>query len=169
MMEDDRPWYRQFWPWVLIGLPGSVVIASFITLYIAIKHDDSVVHDDYYKEGLAINRELSQDRFASERDMSAALSYDEDTQRIDLKLADPSAAELLLLDFTHPNTSDLDMSVQLHALGNGMYTGRLPRPADASPRWYLQLRDSTAKQSPWRLRGTLYTERDIISATLNAD
>jgi FixH len=32
---DGEPWYRQFWPWFLIALPGSVVIASFVTLYIA--------------------------------------------------------------------------------------------------------------------------------------
>ncbi len=26
------PWYKQFWPWFLIALPASVVVASLITV-----------------------------------------------------------------------------------------------------------------------------------------
>ncbi|MFT7320700.1 FixH family protein, partial [Congregibacter sp.] len=33
--EHEEPWYQQFWPWFLIALPGSVVIAGLSTLYIA--------------------------------------------------------------------------------------------------------------------------------------
>ena len=29
------PWYRQGWPWFLILLPATVVVACFITLYLA--------------------------------------------------------------------------------------------------------------------------------------
>lgn len=35
-----EPWYRQFWPWFIFGLPAVAVIACFITLAIAIKHSD---------------------------------------------------------------------------------------------------------------------------------
>ena len=34
---DTTPWYRQFWPWFLIVLPGSVVVAALTTVYIANK------------------------------------------------------------------------------------------------------------------------------------
>ena len=37
------PWYKQFWPWVLIGLPTSVVIASVVTYFLAINGMDSVI------------------------------------------------------------------------------------------------------------------------------
>ena len=40
------PWYRQFWPWFIIALPASAVVASFITLWIAISNPDQVVVDD---------------------------------------------------------------------------------------------------------------------------
>ena len=53
--EDTLPWYRQFWPWFLICLPGSVVVAALTTMYIAHKGADDLVVDEYYKEGLAIN------------------------------------------------------------------------------------------------------------------
>ena len=34
---DPTPWYRQFWPWFLIAMPGTVVIASMVTLYLALQ------------------------------------------------------------------------------------------------------------------------------------
>ena len=62
--SNTPPWYRQFWPWFLIALPGSVVIASLVTVYIAFSGADSLVVDNYYRDGLAINQVLEQDRRA---------------------------------------------------------------------------------------------------------
>lgn len=45
-------WYRQFWPWVLIALPSSVVIASFVTLAIILEHPDPEVKNAPQKHGL---------------------------------------------------------------------------------------------------------------------
>ena len=48
---DIEPWYKQFWPWFIIALPASVVVASFFTLYLAISNPDHlVVTDDEYLE-----------------------------------------------------------------------------------------------------------------------
>lgn len=41
-----RPWHREPWPWFIIGLLGSAVIASLITLWIAVTHPDQRVIDD---------------------------------------------------------------------------------------------------------------------------
>ena len=43
---QDIPWYRQFWPWFIIALPASVVVASFITLWLAISNPDHLVIED---------------------------------------------------------------------------------------------------------------------------
>jgi len=40
-----RPWYREPWPWVLIALPLITIIASFVTLYLAISRPDYRVAD----------------------------------------------------------------------------------------------------------------------------
>lgn len=46
-----EPWYKQFWPWFIIALPASVVIASFFTLYLAVSNPDHlIVTDDEYRE-----------------------------------------------------------------------------------------------------------------------
>jgi hypothetical protein len=33
--RDDKPWYRHFWPWFIIGLLGASVSASLYTVYLA--------------------------------------------------------------------------------------------------------------------------------------
>lgn len=47
----NLPWYRQFWPWFIIALPASAVIASFLTLWLAVNNPDTlVVSDDQYRD-----------------------------------------------------------------------------------------------------------------------
>ncbi len=41
-----RPWYREPWPWLLIGLTGSAVVASLITLWIALANPQQLVVDE---------------------------------------------------------------------------------------------------------------------------
>ena len=43
---QDVPWYRQFWPWFIIMIPASAVIAGFITLWLAVSRPDHLVVDD---------------------------------------------------------------------------------------------------------------------------
>ena len=45
-MNEQQPWYRQMWPWILIAIPASAVVASAITLWLAITHEDPLVVDD---------------------------------------------------------------------------------------------------------------------------
>ena len=59
--SEPTPWFRQFWPWFVFGLPGIVVIASLITVYIAVSHPDPLVDGNYYKHGLTINEKLTAD------------------------------------------------------------------------------------------------------------
>jgi hypothetical protein len=44
--SQHPPWYRQFWPWFIIALPVSAVIASMILLYLAITRPDYMVVED---------------------------------------------------------------------------------------------------------------------------
>jgi hypothetical protein len=52
----EPPWYKQFWPWFIIALPATAVIASFITLYLAISRPDYIVVED--EEYQRLNSEL---------------------------------------------------------------------------------------------------------------
>lgn len=52
------PWYREPWPWLIMAGPLVVVIASMVTLWLAVKSDDGLVAPDYYKRGLLVNQRL---------------------------------------------------------------------------------------------------------------
>src|SRR5436309_3188288 len=56
--RHPHPWYREPWPWLLAAGPLIVVVASLWSAWIAVKTNDGVVAEDYYKRGLAINQEL---------------------------------------------------------------------------------------------------------------
>ena len=71
--EHIKPWYKQFWPWFIISLPASAVIAGLITVYIAFENADSLVADDYYKSGLAINNRIKQQQNAASKGLAAIL------------------------------------------------------------------------------------------------
>lgn len=48
---DTKPWWNFGYVWLIIAGPLLVVIASFITLYLAISRPDAVI-DDYYRKGM---------------------------------------------------------------------------------------------------------------------
>lgn len=73
---DVLPWYRQAWPWFLIALPATVVIASIVTAALAIRGYDGPVTADYYKQGLAINEEVSRAELARGLGLQARLALD---------------------------------------------------------------------------------------------
>jgi hypothetical protein len=59
-MQSDTPkiWYKQFWPWFLIVVPLTSMVLSFSMLRLAFTGEDSMVIDDYYKEGRGINLKI---------------------------------------------------------------------------------------------------------------
>ncbi len=59
--ETKQPWWKLWYMWMVVGGPLVVVIASFITLYLAISRPDPVV-DDYYRKGIEINKTLDEER-----------------------------------------------------------------------------------------------------------
>ena len=62
-IKDNKPWWNFGYVWLIISGPLVVVIASFITLYLAISRPDPVI-DDYYRKGMEINKTLDAQRDA---------------------------------------------------------------------------------------------------------
>ncbi|AVO42276.1 FixH family protein [Simplicispira suum] len=58
-----KPWWKFGFVWLVIGGPAVVVVASFVTLWLAIRTPDPVIDENYYQNGIAINKTLeAQDR-----------------------------------------------------------------------------------------------------------
>ncbi len=150
--EDTKPWYRQFWPWFLIALPLSVVIAAIVTINLAIDSDDGLVSDDYYKEGLAIHKDAASAARARELGIAGQLDYDSDTGAITLTLDKTLRVgeSGLTLEVVHPTLPDRDQTTQLSPLGGARFAGRLDPLGPAN--WKLSLRPP---DRTWRIEGRL--------------
>ncbi|MDO8266777.1 MAG: FixH family protein [Moraxellaceae bacterium] len=145
-----KPWYRQFWPWFLIALPATSVVAGLSTLAIAILNQDSLVRDDWYKDGKAINQSLARDDAAAALGLSAELQMDHVTGEISAILVSAKsipAPEILTLTLSHPTLATQDQSVVLTRRPDGHYQGMLTH--DLQGRHYIELGNAE-----WRLRST---------------
>ncbi len=61
-MSTNKPsWWRYGHVWLLIAGPVLVIVAGLITAWIAISHPDPVLSEDYYRQGLEINKTLRQE------------------------------------------------------------------------------------------------------------
>ena len=129
--------------------PAIVIVAGFVTLWLAIVSDDGLVTDDYYKQGLAINQRLQRDHYASDLGLRADLMRSGQQIRL-LVTADRDAAlpEALTLKLSHPTRAGQDQMVKMVSEGQGFYGGELT--ADVSGRWYVSIEDPSGK---WRLQG----------------
>lgn len=56
--STPQAWWRFPHVWLVISGPAVVVVASFITFYLAASGQDPVVDQDYYRKGIEINRTL---------------------------------------------------------------------------------------------------------------
>jgi hypothetical protein len=149
--EDAEPWYRQFWPWFLIALPASAVVAGLVTLYIATTNRDTLVEDDYYKEGLAINEDLARSQRATELGITAELAYDPRTGDVTLLTTGiPDGTRQLTLRLVHPTLVELDRATPVIRAADGRYHARLPLLGPAN--WHIQLQPDSAD---WRLEARL--------------
>ncbi len=148
-LTDSPPWYRQFWPWLLIALPASAVLGGIATIFIAVQSPNALVEDDYYKAGLAINQEKRRLAAARDRGLSGLLRSDGKRLVLVLNADDPIEEAVLSLRIIHSTRADLDRIVLLQRDAEGRYSAALPdllpgprylrlQPADKS--WEIRAR-----------------------------
>lgn len=158
MREDLKPWYRQFWPWFLIGLLLSSITFSLIYLALSIRYYDGSVGGDYYKRGLAINEQLAKQEHAQALGLRAQVLFDNRTGDVVVDLAGESRPESLELALIFPTDSDFDRALTLEHVHEGRYTTTLEEPL--RHRWYLQLQPESGEQAEWRLTGEVSFPND---------
>lgn len=145
------PWYRQAWPWFLISLPATAVVAGFATAWIAVASNDGLVVDDYYKQGLAIQMTIDRTREAARLGMRAELVFTANHVEVRLKsLTGGSVPDTLFLTVSHPTRGGMDQAISLVG-SNGNYNAEL---AALHPgHWNILLEDEPRQ---WRLSGAMY-------------
>lgn len=129
--------------------PAIVIVAGFVTAWLAIKTNDGLVEDNYYKVGLAVNQQLKQKTLAAELGLKADLSLIEPGDQIQLALSGLQTAALpddLQLKLVHPTRKGEDQLLVLRRSGK-QYIGQLASKPTAG-RWNVVLEDPVAG---WRM------------------
>lgn len=145
-----RSFFQNPWPWALFGLPALTMVAGVVTVVLALRSEDGLVADDYYKQGLAINQALARDDAAKRQGLHASVALREGRIRVQvLGNAGLRLPQTLTMRWMHPTHSGSDQSVVL-SLGDGVYTAELPTVAIG--RWNVSIEDSARE---WRLVGAL--------------
>jgi hypothetical protein len=147
--DNQKPWYRHTWPWLLIAIPCSSVVGGIFMIYLAMTGSNHLVKDSYYKDGMAINRQLDRDRRATRLGIEARADFDVLAGDILVVLSgvDEYALEVELF---HPTdqTRDLESTLFRKKGENEIFQGSFGAPLKG--RWYFELRDM---DNDWRLRG----------------
>lgn len=60
-LDSTVPWWKFGHVWLIMAGPAIVVVAGFVTFYIALTRPDPVVSEDYYRKGIEINKTFSKD------------------------------------------------------------------------------------------------------------
>ena len=151
MQAASTPWYRHRWPWFLMAGPGLVVVASFVTLWLAIVSSDGLVTEDYYQQGLAINRTLALSERAKLLGLEARLRLTLNNISVRLSASTPgfAAPSKLRVTISHPTRAGLDQS-QLLTLQKGRYSGPFRLPA--AGHWVVLVEDDART---WRMIGNV--------------
>ena len=132
-------WYKEPWPWFIISILLITFVWGFFQLSVAINKGDSVVKDNYYKAGRAINADLARDKNAATMNINANIRMDQLTGEVHIQLQGDytEQPEKLLLRIMSPTVASDDEEITLLRTATGNYAGQLEK--SHSNRRYVQL------------------------------
>ena len=151
-VEDTKPWYKQFWPWALMVMPATAVVAGLYTYSLAASGSSGLVVDDYYKAGKAINRSMEKSQKAAALGLHANLAVNDSAVRILLDHVAVQPEQTLTLSLYHATIPGRDQTVTLTHSGAGLWSGQI-QPLSAG-KWFAHL---LPVDQSWRLEGVIPT------------
>jgi len=166
--EDTKPWYRQFWPWFIIALPASAVVAGLTTVWISMQTSDSLVVRSEDGVTNAADRHMSAQRLASELGLAALVEIDRDTGTVAAVMRSGDLAEVpAALDFelSHPAFADRDQRITLSIAmpdkdGNPVWVGHFVTVPEGRFYAVLHAGDTWRLSAEWQGEASLTLRPD---------
>jgi hypothetical protein len=145
--SDPRRWQREPWPWFLMAIPAASIVLGLVLWLLAVRTQDGLIVDDYYKQGLAINKTIEREARAEALALRAVLTFNPERTRVRLVLeSDAAQASPAILRLVHPTRAGHDQTAALIHAGGGLFEGTLKPPT--AGRWRVVLEDAAGS---WRM------------------
>jgi hypothetical protein len=135
-------WTKEPWPWIVMAPPAAAVLAGIATIWIAAATSDGLVAEDYYKQGLGINKVIAREVRARELGISAGLEVSDGRIRVRLEGASPEA---LFVHLAHRTRAGFDQWLRLARVADA-YEAELDPLAPGG--WRVWIEDP---QGSWRI------------------
>ena len=152
---SKKSWYKNTWLLFLLAFPFASVLMGGVILYLAISRSDSVVEDNYYKEGLAINQHMAAIDNARAKNMALQLSFPKGLVRIESKQPFAQETQQLRLLISHNLNDKLDRKIVLNRLDQFTFAATMDDLEIG--RWYIIVSPAHNEQL-WRIKGKIYNQ-----------
>ncbi|WP_068545562.1 FixH family protein [Thalassotalea crassostreae] len=140
------PWYKEPWTYLVFGLPLVSVCVGTTVFMVANDNADTVVVDDYYKKGKAINQDIGKYKMAQK----LGIKFDMQVTDNEIVLK-PTGIEktfsVLNVSFNHVTIAERDFDVKLTPDGNGWM--RASFDADVNGKWRVIV---TPYDDKWKMQ-----------------
>jgi hypothetical protein len=146
-------WYRYPWVWFVFCIPFSAVLFGVVMFVSANNQPDDLVVDDYYKEGMGINRKLALDERARQLDARVVLTAVTGEGAV---FDVPVGGDDLVLSLFHVSDSNKDLKTDLTLQSGTIQTAssaELSAALQSHGVWYLEVRSP----GDWRVRQRIET------------
>jgi uncharacterized protein len=144
------PVSKWIWPGILIAGPLAVIVACVITAFFVVQHPDALVASDYYKQGKAINAQLSKLSRAEALGLHNMIVTMTDTS-VSIRFPDAIAPDRIEVVLAHPVDADRDIRALASPDASGAYEIALSQKI--SERRRVIVTDSPARS--WRVETLL--------------
>ncbi len=159
MTDAQRPWFKEPYVWMLIGIPLSSVLVGIFFITTAVQNKDTLVRDNYYKDGLAYNSELQWDKKAKEMDIRLEMLVNNNEMHMTLMNSRLAPPLTLKMSLGHPTIPEKDRESHLQLKQDKSYIGFIEALEDG--RYYLLLE---CAEQQWRIRKDIQVKNGIPTA-----
>lgn len=156
MTQLQRPWYKEPYVWMLIGIPLTSVIVGSFFITLSIQNKDTLVRDNYYKDGLAYNQELQWDKKAKSLDIRLELTITGNDLRINILNSRQVPPDTLKVTLGHPTIPEKDRESHVQLTQDKSYIGFVDATEDG--RYYLLIESA---EQEWRIRKDIWIKSGV--------